>query len=73
VSSIGEQMRQETREETRRLPLEERLRRALEMGELAIEAYRAARQVDRATAIRAFEAERQRGRRPCRFLQNAAE
>jgi hypothetical protein len=73
VSSIGEQTRQDAREETRRLALAERLQRALEMGELALEVYCAARQVDRATAIRALGAERRRGRRPCSFLENAPE
>jgi hypothetical protein len=68
VSSIGEQMRREAREEARRLPLDERLRRALEMGELVLEVYRAATALDRVAAIRALEARRQQGRRPCRFL-----
>jgi hypothetical protein len=73
VSSIAEQMGREAREEARRLPLAERLRRALEMGELALDAYRKARQLDRTTAIQQLEARRQRGRRPCRFLENALE
>jgi hypothetical protein len=73
VSSIGEQMGKEASEETRRLPVAERLRRALEMGELALEAYRSARRLDRAAAIRQLEARRQRGRRACRFLEGAPE
>lgn len=73
VSSLGEQMGREACEEARQLPLAERLRRALEMGELALEAYRSARRLDRATAIQQLEARRQRGRRPCRFLESPPE
>lgn len=68
MPSLGERMRQEAREEMRRLPLEVRLRHALEMGELALEAYCAATALDRGTAIRTLEVRRQHGRRPCRFL-----
>jgi hypothetical protein len=71
MASIGEQMGHAARAQTRRLPLDERLRLAIQTGELAIEAYRAVPQVDRATQFRDLEAERQRGRRPCRLLANA--
>jgi hypothetical protein len=68
MRSVADELREEQRQAELALSPDERVRRALAMGELALEAYRAARGIDRATALRELEAQRQRGRRPCSFL-----
>ena len=66
MHSVADDLRREDREAFARLPLEERVRRVFEMGEIGLEAFRQAQGVDRRTAIRLLQRRRQAGRQPSR-------
>lgn len=69
MRSVADDLRREDREAFSKLPLEERVRRVFEMGEVGLEAFRQAQGVDRRTAIRLLQRRRQAGRRPSRCLE----
>jgi hypothetical protein len=69
VRSVADDLRRRDREAFAGLPLEERLRRVFEMGEIGLEAFRQAQGVDRRTAIRLLQRRRQAGRRPSRCME----
>jgi hypothetical protein len=69
MKSIADDLRREDREAFARLPLEERVRRVFEMGEIGLEAFRQAQGVDRRTAIRLLQRRRQAGRQPSRCME----
>jgi hypothetical protein len=68
VRSVADELRRRDREAFASLPLDERLRRVFEMGEIGLEAFRQAQGVDRRTAIRLLQRRRQAGRRPSRCM-----
>jgi hypothetical protein len=68
MRSVADDLRQQDREEARNLSVDERLRRACELGEISLEAFRQAQGVDRSTALRLLQRRRQAGRRPSRCM-----
>jgi hypothetical protein len=68
MHSIVDDLRREDREDFANLPLEERIRRVFEMGEIGLEAFRQAQGVDRETAIRLLQRRKQAGRRPSKCM-----
>ncbi|HEV7503605.1 MAG TPA: hypothetical protein VGS07_01710 [Thermoanaerobaculia bacterium] len=52
MKSVADDLRRRDREAFASLPLEERIRRVFELGEIGLEAFRQAQGVDRRTAIR---------------------
>ena len=70
MRSVADDLREKDREEFAKLPIEERLRRVLEMGEIGLEAFRQAQGVDRRTAIRLLQRRRQAGRRPSKCMSD---
>ncbi|HEX4961074.1 MAG TPA: hypothetical protein VF173_09575 [Thermoanaerobaculia bacterium] len=68
MRSVADDLRQRDREESERLSIDERLRRACELGEIGLEAFRQAQGVDRRTALRLLQRRRQAGRRPSRCM-----
>ncbi len=69
MRSVADDLRRRDQEAFASLPLEERLRRVFEMGEIGLEAFRQAQGVDRRTAIRLLQRQRQAGRRPSRCME----
>lgn len=69
MRSVADDLRREDREAFAKLPLEERVRRVFEMGEIGLEAFRQAQGVDRETAIRLLQRRRQAGRRPSKCME----
>jgi hypothetical protein len=68
MRSVADELRRRDREAFANLPVEERIRRVFEMGEIGLEAFRQAQGVDRRTAIRLLQRRRQAGRRPSRCM-----
>jgi len=68
MRSVADELRHEQRREELALSAHERAERALALGELALEAYRSARGLDRDSAIHELESNRQADRRHCSFL-----
>jgi len=68
MRSVADELRERDREAIASLPLEERLRRAIELGEIGLAAFQQAQGVDRRTAIRLLQRQRQAGRRPSRCM-----
>lgn len=69
MRSVVDDLRRRDREIFANLPIEERLRRVFEMGEIGLEAFRQAQGVDRRTAIRLLQRRRQAGRRTSRCME----
>jgi len=69
MESVADELRRRDREAVASLPLEERVRRAFELGEIGLEAFRQAQGVDRSTAIRLLQRRRQAGRQPSRCME----
>jgi hypothetical protein len=69
MRSVADELRRRDREAFANLPVEERIRRVFEMGEIGLEAFRQAQGVDRRTAIRLLQRRRQAGRRPSRCME----
>jgi hypothetical protein len=70
MRSVADELRQRDREVAASLPIEERLRRVFEMGEIGLEAFRQSQGVDRRTALRLLQRRRQAGRRPCQCISD---
>jgi hypothetical protein len=68
MRSVADDLRDELREATEQLPLEERFRLILRLGERGLEVYAQAHGVDRETALREFQRRRQAGRRPSKCM-----
>jgi hypothetical protein len=68
MRSVADELRERDREAVARLPLEQRLRLAIELGEIGLQAFQQAQGVDRRTAIRLLQRQRQAGRRPSRCM-----
>ena len=58
MRSVADELRERDREAIASLPLEERLRRAIELGEIGLAAFQQAQGVDRRTAIRLLQRQR---------------
>jgi endonuclease V-like protein UPF0215 family len=68
MSGVADTLTGEARERLRRMTPTERLAEALALGEAAIEAYAAARGLERDEARRVLERASQAGRRPSRVM-----
>ena len=71
MKSVADLLRIEDREAVQALTPDERVRLALALGERDLEAFRLAHDppLTRDEAIRRLERQRQRGRRPCRCIE----
>jgi hypothetical protein len=69
MQSVADDLRRRDREAFASLPLAERIRRAFELGEIGLEAFRQAQGIDRRTAIRLLQRRRQAGRQPSRCME----
>ena len=68
MRSVADDLRDELREETVQLTLEERFKLVLRLGERGLEVYAQANGVDRETALREFQRRRQAGRQPSKCI-----
>lgn len=64
MRSVADDLRESLRQETRQLSVAERLEQAFRLGEEGLEMFRQARGLDRETAIRLLQRQRQAGRTP---------
>lgn len=64
MRSVADDLRDELRQTTRDLSIDERLELAFRLGEEGLEAFRQAHDLDRETAIRVLQRRRQAGRTP---------
>lgn len=67
-SKVADAVREQQREETRALSIDERLARMRELGERQIEDFMAAQGISREEAIWRMERARQAGRQPSRVM-----
>lgn len=70
MRSVADDLKKKDREEILKLSVEERLRRAFALGEIALEAFRQAQGVDRETALRLLKRRRQASRRPSKCMND---
>jgi len=70
MRSVADDLREELQEETNLLPVEERMALALRLGERCLEMYCQANGVDRETAIRELQRQRQAGRTPSKCMSD---
>jgi len=68
MRSVADDLRDELQEEVLRLPFEERIALALRLGERGLEMFRQANGLDRETAIRELQRQRQAGRTPSKCM-----
>ncbi|HJX29080.1 MAG TPA: hypothetical protein VJ885_14320 [Thermoanaerobaculia bacterium] len=68
MKSVADDLRDELREEMRKLSPGERLELALQLGEEGLESFRKAHGLDRETAVRLLERQRQVGRIPSKCM-----
>lgn len=68
MRSVADELRNEFRDEMKRLSAEERLELALRLGEEGLELFRQANGLDRETAIRLLQRRRQAGRIPSKCM-----
>lgn len=68
MRSVADDLRDELREEIKRLSVGERLELAFRLGEESLELFRQANGLDRETAIRLLERRRQAGRAPSKCM-----
>jgi hypothetical protein len=73
MRSVADQLREESRWETRCLSAAERIERAFQLGEEGLATFMKATGLDRRTAVRELERRRQRGRRPSRSMSEIIE
>jgi hypothetical protein len=64
MRSVADDLRDETREEMRRLTIQERIELVLRLGERGLEVFRQANGLDREAAVRELQRRRQASRRP---------
>lgn len=70
MRSVADDLRDELEEEMLRLPLEERMKLALQLGERGLEMFRQANGLDRETALRELQRQRQAGRTPSKCISD---
>ena len=68
MRSVADDLREELQEEVLRLPFEERMALVLRLGERGLEMFRQSNGLDRETAIRELQRQRQAGRAPSKCL-----
>jgi hypothetical protein len=68
MRSVADDLRDELQEEVLRLPFEERIALVLRLGERGLEMFRQANGLDRETAIRELQRQRQAGRTPSKCM-----
>ncbi len=68
MRSVADHLREELQEEVLRLPFEERMALALRLGERGIEMFCQASGLDRKTAIRELQRQRQASRTPSKCM-----
>jgi hypothetical protein len=68
MRSVADDLRDELREETSRLTVQERIEQALRLGERGLEIFQKANGLDRETALRELQRRRQAGRRPSKCI-----
>lgn len=68
MRSVADDLRDELQEEALRLPFEERMALALRLGERGLEMFRQANGLDRETALRELQRQRQAGRTPSKCM-----
>lgn len=70
MRSIADDLREELQDEGLRLPLEERMTLALRLDERGLEMFRQANGLDRETALRELQRQRQAGRVPSKCISD---
>jgi hypothetical protein len=68
MRSVADDLRDELQDEVLRLPFEERIALILRLGERGLEMFRQANGLDRETAMRALQRQRQAGRTPSKCM-----
>jgi hypothetical protein len=68
MRSVADDLREELQDEMSRLPFEERLALMLRLGERGLEMFRQANGLDRETAIRELQRQRQASRTPSKCM-----
>jgi hypothetical protein len=68
MQSVADDLRDELREDTSRLTLQERIEQALRLGERGLEIFQKANGLDREAALRELQRRRQAGRRPSKCI-----
>ena len=68
MRSVADDLRDELQEEVLRLPFEERMALSLQLGERGLELFCQASGLDRETAIRELQRQRQAGRTPSKCM-----
>jgi hypothetical protein len=69
MRSVADRLREEQREELRRMSVSERVALAFRLGEDDVSLLAAAQRIDRSTAAKIFRRNRSRSRRPSRCLE----
>jgi hypothetical protein len=70
MRSVADDLREELQDEALRLPFEERMALALQLGERGLEMFRQANGLDRETALRELQRQRQAGRIPSKCMSD---
>ncbi len=70
MRSVADDLRDELEEEMLRLPFEERMKLALQLGERGLEIFRQANGLDRETALQELQRQRQVGRTPSKCMSD---
>ncbi len=70
MQSVADDLREELQDEVLRLSFEERMALALRLGERGLELFRQASGLDRETAIRELQRQRQAGRTPSKCMSD---
>jgi hypothetical protein len=71
MNSVADQLREEQRQQLRRMTVSERLALALRLGDDDLELFSRARNIDRESGSALFRGGRQNGRRPSRCFDAA--
>ena len=70
MRSVADDLREELQDDGLRLPFEERMALALRLGERGLEMFRQASGLDRETALRELQRQRQAGRIPSKCMSD---
>jgi hypothetical protein len=70
MRSVADDLRKELQDEALLLPFEERMALALRLGERGLELFRQATGLDRETALRELQRQRQAGRIPSKCISD---
>jgi hypothetical protein len=70
MRSVADDLREELQEEVNLLPFEERIALILELGERGLELFRQASGLDRESALRELQRQRQAGRTPSKCMSD---